>query len=381
MIPIGSRSFRGPTKESEPGRRGGLWLGGFLQTRRWAGLALAWLGASLVLRATIFYTTADPDHNTTAPDGLLAESGWQWQGLWNGFSGTPIAPNLFITARHVGGSVGDDFVLNGAAYRTVTRYVDEKSDLTIWRVCPSFPSFAPLYEREDEVGAECVIFGRGLGRGGAVQVEGELKGWRWDGNGRALRWGRNRISGVATLEVNGPMLAFAFDADGVPDEAGWASGDSSGALFLNDGGTWRLAGVASAVDGPFRLTAEGEDFNATLFDQTGLFRREQDGWARVPARGFPQPTRSYATRISARLAWIRSVIDAQEPALSTPVLEVADQAQGGWREASDWTLDPGHHLILTPRFSSPTFYRLRYCRPLRLVSIEPVGEWLELHYE
>lgn len=333
------------------------------------------------LQATVFYTTGDAAHNTSAPTGALEGSGWQWQGVWNGFAATPIAANLFITARHVGGSVGDDFVLNGVAYRAVERYADQLSDLSIWRVCPAFPSFAPLYETADEVGRECMVFGRGLGRGEPVEVGGGIQGWKWAATGGVLRWGRNRISGVTTLEGSGPMVVFTFDASGVEEEAGWASGDSGGALFLNDAGVWRLAGVASAVDSPFRLTADGASFNATLTDQAGLYRFDGTAWTLVPRRRFPQPTQSYATRISSRLAWIQSVIDAQESAPSIPVLEVTAAPGGGWIEALDATVDPEQQLILAPRTASSRFYRLKYCRALRLVAIEPAGDWLKLRYE
>src|SRR6266852_1865597 len=63
--------------------------------------------------AVLFYSTADPAHNTTAPTGVLTNSGWQYQGLWGAYLGTPIAPKYFITAAHVGGSVGDRFRFRG----------------------------------------------------------------------------------------------------------------------------------------------------------------------------------------------------------------------------------------------------------------------------
>ena len=53
-------------------------------------------------RAVVFYETADPDYNSTAPTAAYADSGWQYQGLFGGFLGTMISPQLFITATHVG---------------------------------------------------------------------------------------------------------------------------------------------------------------------------------------------------------------------------------------------------------------------------------------
>jgi hypothetical protein len=62
-------------------------------------------------QAVILLDTGDPNFNTTAPTGELAGSGWQYEGLWVSFLGTAVASNFFITAKHVGGSVGDTFTL------------------------------------------------------------------------------------------------------------------------------------------------------------------------------------------------------------------------------------------------------------------------------
>ena len=70
----------------------------------------ALLTASLTpARAVIFESTGNPLFNTTAPTGDLAGSGWDLQGSWLGdFLGTPIAPQFFITAKHLGGTNKDD---------------------------------------------------------------------------------------------------------------------------------------------------------------------------------------------------------------------------------------------------------------------------------
>ncbi len=63
--------------------------------------------------AVSFYSTSIPSFNSTAPTGALVESGWQYEGLWGSFLGTPIGPQYFITAEHVGGSIGQSFLFNG----------------------------------------------------------------------------------------------------------------------------------------------------------------------------------------------------------------------------------------------------------------------------
>jgi len=67
-------------------------------------LGSVWSGHSV-----IFYSTGDPSYNTNAPEGALTNSGWQYQGTWSSFDGTVISSNAFITAKHVGGSVGEPF--------------------------------------------------------------------------------------------------------------------------------------------------------------------------------------------------------------------------------------------------------------------------------
>ena len=129
-------------------------------------------------RAVILLGTGDPDANTTAPTGALAGSGWQYQGAFGAFLGTPIAPQFFMTAQHVAGA-SPTFVYNGTTYSLVQLYNDPFSDLSIWQIAGTFPSFAPLYTGSNETGQPLVVFGRGTQRGGEVIANGELRGWGW----------------------------------------------------------------------------------------------------------------------------------------------------------------------------------------------------------
>src|SRR5687767_1696052 len=96
-------------------------------------LLLASLGLSFGIprhgNAVIFASTGDPLFNTTAPAGELEESGWKFQGLWQSFLGTPIAPNYFITAAHIGGSLGSPFLFQGNAFVTDAFFDDPETDL------------------------------------------------------------------------------------------------------------------------------------------------------------------------------------------------------------------------------------------------------------
>ena len=278
---------------------------------RLATLACFLCGAPLVSRAVILYRTADPAANTTAPAGDLAGSGWQFEGIFGGFLGTPIAPHFFLSAKHIG-QAGSVFTFEAIDYTLVKQFADPNSDLDLWQVAEIFPVFAPLYTKSDEVGKLALVIGRGTQRGSEVFVNGTLGGWNWGAGDGVQRWGDNLISDIVTLSPDNDFIYGTFDATGFPDEATLSSGDSGGAAFIQDGDVWKLAGIHYAVDGPFYLDASGNGaFNAALFDARGLYASDGGnpptytlitGDAPVPA-GF------YPTRVSSKLGWIYSVTD------------------------------------------------------------------------
>ena len=271
--------------------------------------------------AVIFFSTADPNFNTAAPTGSLANSGWDWVGSWAGFQGTPIGPHHFLTARHVGGNVGDVFVLSGVNYTTTGFFDDTVSDLRICEVNGTFPSWAPLYRASAEVGASFVVFGRGLTRGAEVvdETTHTLRGWQWGSGDGRLRWGQNTVGSVVNAgSYWGTLLRATFDASGGINEAHLAIGDSSGPIFINDGGVWKLAGIAAAVDGPFNTTNAGAGFNAAIFDVRGLYAGGTGNWSLVTGSS-PVPSAFYATRISIRTSWMDGIVPPAVPDESTDV--------------------------------------------------------------
>src|SRR5436190_22951426 len=129
----------------------------------------------------LLYSTAQ--RNTWAPSGSLWNSGWQYEGRWGAFLGTPIAPRFFITAENVGGSVGQAFTYRGKTYTAKARFDDPNSDLRIWMVDRPFAdAYAPIYRGSSEVGKQAVLYGRGTQRGSNLLVNNQLKGWRWGTN-------------------------------------------------------------------------------------------------------------------------------------------------------------------------------------------------------
>ena len=286
--------------------------------------------------AVLFESTDDPAYNTTAPRGGLANSGWQYEGQWNGFLGTPIAPMFFLAAKHVGGTIGDVFVLNGFSYHTVAFSDCPTCDLRVWQVAETFPLYAPLYTTSNEVGRRCVVFGRGTQRGAAVIVNNQLKGWNWGTSDGVERWGQNIVSLVYTDPKVGELLQVHFDRQGITNECQLSVGDSSGAMFIQDGTIWKLAGINYSVDGPFSLDGTADtQFEAALLDMGGLYVSGVTNWTFIPVQPFDLPSSFYSTRVSANLGWINSAIT------TAPVAPVASfeatPAFGSWPMAVTFT--------------------------------------------
>ncbi len=140
-----------------------------------ATLACATL-VTLTARAVIDYGDGSGTRVFSSPAPVLAN----YEGTWGDFLGTPIAPNYFIAAKHVGGSVGQTFTINSQNYTVTNEFSDPAADLIIWQVDPNGPSFtaneiAPLYpsyptnnqgyELYNGVGRDLVVTGRGTAVG------------------------------------------------------------------------------------------------------------------------------------------------------------------------------------------------------------------------
>ena len=262
-------------------------------------------------RAVILYGTADPSANTTAPTGPLANSGWQYEGQFGSFLGTVIASNYFVTAKHIGGSVGQTFTFNNVVYTTTAVFPDPSSDLQMWQVSGAFPFHAPLYASApgSEVNLSPVVIGRGTQRGNPVFVgnDSHLGGWLWGGSDELQRWGTNVVGSIYPDPDFGNLLRVPFDNNAGPNEAHLSAGDSGGAVFVFNSATsrWELAGINLGVDGPFSTSSSGTNpFNAALFDTTGLFVTSDS----VPWGPAPNPSAFYSTEIAAHRRFIESVV-------------------------------------------------------------------------
>jgi hypothetical protein len=351
-------------------------------------IVLGGLFATDPLNAVIFHSTGDPEHNTTAPTGSLAESGWQFQGRWGAYLGTVISSNAFLTAQHVGSSVGAIFFFNGIAYTTTAFFDDPETDLRLVRVCGAFPTAATLHTDQTEPDKPLVVFGRGTQRGLAVTTgtsNEKTHGWRWGAFDSRLRWGENAVDSVVdgnTLFESGvgDLLKVTFSAEAGPNECHLSVGDSAGGLFVLDG-AWRLAGINYAVDGPYNTSAAGAGFDAAIFDEGGLYLQTDGEWTLIPDRPFAQSGAFYATRVSTRIDWIQSVLQQIDQQPDSPFLQTAADPAGPFTDHPAATIDPDNSLITVPQPGRSQFYRLRGCQPFRIDTIELLEDSLLIRYQ
>lgn len=291
-----------------------------------AAAAAVFFASAEPSHAVVFYETSSSTHNTTAPTGAYSGAGWQYEGLFGGFLGTMISPQLFITAQHIGVQ-GSTFVssslFNGVADVTYTIDASANSgvgfwditgtDLRIYKINESFSSYAQLYTHANETGRTLVTNGRGGPRGADVIVSAELKGWETGGSDGVARWGANEVTGIVSSPV-GDLLVAQFNAVNGLEESFLSSGDSGGGVFIKDGATWKLAGVNYAIEADFdtnNVTGDNSNFSGAIFDKGGLYQgSDAGGWTLIPDDGADIPEQFFVSRVSSNATEINSIIQA-----------------------------------------------------------------------
>jgi hypothetical protein len=245
----------------------------------------------------------------------------------NATTATIIGPHQIITANHVSGQIGDIFTLNGVSYSvtSITPLGDGVTsatvDIAVLTVNGTFTDWVPLYDKNDEVGKQIAYIGTGRIKSTELSLNGTPFGWDTQhpsGNnpyGAIKRWGTNNVSQIDTFRYYGNIDAeflTNFDADGGANEFQLASGDSGGAGFINDNGTWKLAGVGVAVSGYYsRVGNDSDKFLGAIYDARGLYIQNDSGgydYIDPLTHPFPVTSQSYIARISQSALVINSLI-------------------------------------------------------------------------
>ena len=301
-------------------------------------LAALLLAAPLVPRSpgVIVFGSGDGNFNSVAlnpPTGPLRNSGAQYQLEFHGFAATTIAPSFFLAAAHVGGAINEVVTFRGAQYTITASFPVSGTDLTVWQVSGTFPVWAPLYVGAgpldpmnpsvpgNEVGRVLVAYGRGTLRGETYLLNNRSRGWNWGGYDGVLRWGTNLVATTPFPDGYWAFVNADFNAALVPrlgpHLCHLSDHDSSGAMFIQEAGVWKLAGIHYSVDGPFYLAQTGgSSFLAALHDARDLWYDDTGGRVQVTGTS-PVPTGFYSTRVSAYLPQILSFIGSSSAAITT----------------------------------------------------------------
>jgi hypothetical protein len=133
-----------------------------------------------------------------------------------------------------------------------------------------------------------------------------LKGWQWGAFDSVQAWGTNVVTGTLNFPPFGDLMYFDFDRNGLFDEGALSNGDSGGGVFINSGGTWKLAGINFSADGRWRTSPERPPFDASIFDAGGLYLDDNPPFY-IADNTFDVPGASYSTLVSSRLSWIRGI--------------------------------------------------------------------------
>lgn len=207
-----------------------------------------------------------------APPQDLGDSEWDldWRFVYKykNSSAVAVAPYWLLTAAHVADDAGTGTVIIDG-----TNYIQQEiiahagafdpdrtdtSDLALVRFDKAFPGFYPLYDggfpsAPPTSRLSAILVGYGV----TGQVSATSYTMSSTGSG-IRRWGTQRIEGETFQTYTGPSPLGETDNDGIemeftlidsPYEAGLGTHDSGGGTFVKDGGTWKLVGINTYVDG------------------------------------------------------------------------------------------------------------------------------------
>ena len=244
-----------------------------MSTRAWLLLLVLFVGGILAGSpgSAVIIDSGDGTGNTTAPP---SDPGWDHLGfgLSNGLTVIYLGDGAVLTANHVG---AQDISLGGTTYAFVpgsdVRIGNGDGSFADLRIFEVFPEPAlpglTLASNTPTLGTSIIAAGRGRNRGAATSWDPPgppppISGYLWVA-GSTLRWGTNFIEDLpASRILDTEAMSSTFDAGGSAHESQGATGDSGGAVWVDNAGQWELAGVIFAVS-----EFEGQPSSTSLYGQ------------------------------------------------------------------------------------------------------------------
>lgn len=233
----------------------------------------------------LIHYDGDNSKNLTTPDSAR-ENAFNSVGRIAGAargSVVHIKGKYLLTAQHVNTStnlVSFDGTTTWAIDTAFGSVQIDGSDMKLIKLVddPGLPD-TPLFDGlTGDTLVTATLIGWGVGRDPNVADSGggSTNIWEWGNSGTmSKRWGTNRID----LAASGTIAGFTYnylrtdlDRNAGNDEVGAALYDSGSGLFINDGGTWKLAGVTAAVSSINGPTEEEPDIpQSSTFSLGNLF--------------------------------------------------------------------------------------------------------------
>ncbi len=194
--------------------------------------------------------------NSTAESAPTGDWNVDWANVYKYQSCSSVAVDAYwiLTARHVADDGRSGTITSGEGTHTQQEIVYHPSaDLALVRYDRAFAGYYSLYTGSFSAGDDMVM----IGYGNTGTVSSASFSDSGSGNG-TKRWGSNEHSYNQTVAYSidtNPNTTndnrtttndgfwMGFNNSSTTNEAGVGIYDSGGGSFINDGGTWKLAGI------------------------------------------------------------------------------------------------------------------------------------------